>query len=100
MTKEQPGQRARRRSFTGQRLDQTLHYLRWQLFRALEAAMYSFILLFPVDWFQEHLAAEAAHYLLPTLVQRLTHRPEVPLQWRCQQLLTVIGGQPEEMTSP
>ncbi|MEV5086159.1 hypothetical protein AB0K74_48435, partial [Streptomyces sp. NPDC056159] len=37
----------------------------------------------PVDWLQEHLAAEATHYLFPTLVQRLRHRPEVPLQWRC-----------------
>jgi len=26
-------------------------------------------------------------------VQRLTHRAEVPLQWRCQQLLTVITGE-------
>ncbi|MFB7112761.1 hypothetical protein [Streptomyces sp. NPDC056190] len=47
----------------------------------------------PVDWLQEHLAAEATHYLFPTLVQRLRHRPEVPLQWGCQQLLTVRTGE-------
>ncbi|CCA56976.1 hypothetical protein SVEN_3690 [Streptomyces venezuelae ATCC 10712] len=23
--------------------------------------------------------------MLPTIVQRLTHRPEVPLRWRCRQ---------------
>ena len=45
------------------------------------------------NWLQEHLAAEATHYLFPTLVQRLRHRSEVPLQWRCQQLLTVSTGE-------
>ncbi|GAA1079382.1 hypothetical protein GCM10009665_80160 [Kitasatospora nipponensis] len=30
---------------------------------------------------------------MPTLVQRLGHRPDVPLQWRCQQLLTVNTGE-------
>lgn len=47
----------------------------------------------PVDWLQEHLAVEATHDLFPTLVQRLTHRPEVPLQWTSQQLLTVSTGE-------
>lgn len=56
---------------------------------AQEAAMHGFSQRLPVDWLREHLAAEATHYLFPTLVHRLTHRPEVPLQWRCQQLLTV-----------
>jgi hypothetical protein len=61
---------------------------------AQEAAIHGFSQRLPVDWLQEHLAAEATHYLFPTLVQRLRHRPEVPLQWRCQQLLTVrTGGQ-------
>ncbi|MGW6404968.1 hypothetical protein [Streptomyces sp. NPDC055134] len=60
---------------------------------AQEAAMHGFSQRLPVDWLQEHLAAEATHYLFPTLVQRLTHRPEVPLQWRCQQLLTVRTGE-------
>ena len=55
--------------------------------------MHSFSQRLPVDWLREHLAAEATHYLFPTLVQRLTHRPEVPLQWRCQQLLTVRTGE-------
>ncbi len=55
--------------------------------------MHSFSQRLPVDWLQEHLAAEATHYLFPTLVQRLRHRPEVPLQWRCQQLLTVSTGE-------
>lgn len=58
---------------------------------AQEAAMHGQRL--PVDWLREHLAAKATHYLFPTLVQRLTHRPEVPLQWRCQQLLTVSTGE-------
>jgi hypothetical protein len=60
---------------------------------AQEAGTYGFSQRLPVDWLQEHLAAEATHYLFPTLVQRLTHRPEVPTQWRCQQLLTVSTGE-------
>ncbi len=60
---------------------------------AQEAAMHGFSQRLPVDWLREHLAAEATHYLFPTLVQRLMHRPEVPLQWRCQQLLTVSTGE-------
>jgi hypothetical protein len=46
--------------------------------------MHGFSQRLPVDRLQEHLAAEATHYLFPTLVQRLRHRPEVPLQWRCR----------------
>ncbi|MFM9592606.1 hypothetical protein ACKI1J_36910 [Streptomyces scabiei] len=60
---------------------------------AQEAVMHSFSQRLPVDWLREHLAREATHYLFPTLVQRLTHRPEMPLQWRCQQLLTVNTGE-------
>lgn len=55
--------------------------------------MHGFSQRLPVDWLQEHLAAEATHYLVPTLVQRLTHRPETPFQWRCQQLLAVNTGE-------
>lgn len=55
--------------------------------------MHGFSQRLPVDWLKEHLAAEATHYLFPTLVQRLTHRPEVLLQWRCQQLLTFSTGE-------
>ncbi|MDQ1068813.1 hypothetical protein QFZ32_004253 [Streptomyces canus] len=55
--------------------------------------MHGFSQRLPVDWLREHLAAEATHYLFPTLVQRLTHRPETPLQWRCQKLLTVNTGE-------
>lgn len=60
---------------------------------AQEAATHRFSQRLPVDWLQEHLAAEATHYLFPTLVQRLRHRPGVPMQWRCQQLLTVSTGE-------
>ncbi|GAA2158193.1 hypothetical protein GCM10009760_61000 [Kitasatospora kazusensis] len=60
---------------------------------AQEAAVHGFSRRLPADWLQEHLAADATHYLFPTLVQRLSHRPEVPLQWRCQQLLTVRTGE-------
>ncbi|MFJ6518636.1 hypothetical protein ACIQJ4_10335 [Streptomyces filamentosus] len=60
---------------------------------AQEAAVHSFSQRLPVDWLREHLAAEATHYLFPTLVQRLTHRPAMPRQWRCQQLLTVSTGE-------
>ncbi|MGW8556130.1 hypothetical protein [Streptomyces tubercidicus] len=60
---------------------------------AQEAAMHGFSQRLPVDWLRENLAAEATHYLFPALVQRLRHRPEVPLQWRCQQLLTVRTGE-------
>lgn len=55
--------------------------------------MHGFSQRLPVDWLQEHLAAEATHYLFPTLVQHLRHRPEMPMQWRCQQLLTVRTGE-------
>ncbi|MGK5628216.1 hypothetical protein [Streptomyces sp. URMC 123] len=58
-----------------------------------EAAAYRFSQRLPVDWLREHLAADATHYLLPTLVQRLTHRPETPRQWRCQLLMTVRSGE-------
>ncbi|WP_406110752.1 hypothetical protein OG698_01500 [Streptomyces sp. NBC_01003] len=47
----------------------------------------------PVDWLRKHLAAEAKHYLVPTLVHQLRHRPEVSPQWRCQLLLTVTTGE-------
>ncbi|MEU9794799.1 hypothetical protein AB0E27_30080 [Streptomyces sparsogenes] len=60
---------------------------------AQEAALHSFSQRLPVDWLLDHLAAEATHYLFPTLVQRLTHRPGTPLQWRCRQLLTVNTGE-------
>jgi hypothetical protein len=60
---------------------------------AQEADAHGFSQRLPVDWLQEHLAAEATHYLFPTVIQRLGHRPEVPLQWRCQQLLTVRTGE-------
>ncbi|MFD9367394.1 hypothetical protein ACFWA6_06740 [Streptomyces sp. NPDC060020] len=60
---------------------------------AQEAAVHRFSQRLPVDWLQENLDAEATHYLFPALVQRLTHRPEMPLQWRCQQLLTVSTGE-------
>lgn len=60
---------------------------------AQEAATHGFSQRLPVDWLREHLAADATHYLFPTLVQWLTHRPETPLQWRCQQLLTVSTGE-------
>lgn len=60
---------------------------------AQEAALHRFSQRLPVDWLREHLAAEATHYLFPTVVQRLTHRPEVPVQWRCQQLLTLSTGE-------
>ncbi|MBM7168703.1 hypothetical protein JQK87_09825 [Streptomyces sp. G44] len=60
---------------------------------AQEAAMYGFSQRLPVDWLREHLAADTTHYLFPTLVQRLTHRPETPVQWRCRQLLTVSTGE-------
>jgi len=58
-----------------------------------EAATCGFSQRLPVDWLQEHLAAEATHYLFPTLVHRLRHRPEVSPQWRCQLLLTVSTGE-------
>ncbi|MFE9573593.1 hypothetical protein ACFYMW_34540 [Streptomyces sp. NPDC006692] len=49
---------------------------------AQEAAIHGFSQRLPVDWLREHLAADATHYLFPTLVQRLTHRPETPLRRR------------------
>ncbi|MFB6879006.1 hypothetical protein [Streptomyces sp. NPDC056323] len=60
---------------------------------AQEAAVHGFSQRLPVDWLREHLATEATHYLFPTLVQRLMHRIDVPVQWRCQQLLTVSTGE-------
>ncbi|MEU6104486.1 hypothetical protein [Streptomyces flaveolus] len=60
---------------------------------AREAATHGFSQRLPVDWLQQHLATEATHYLLPTIIQRLTHRPEMPVQWRCRQLLTVNTGE-------
>ncbi|WP_310725935.1 hypothetical protein [Streptomyces sp. N2A] len=58
-----------------------------------EAATCGFSQRLPVDWRQEHLAAEATHYLFPTVVHQLRHRPEVSPQWRCQVLLRVRTGE-------
>jgi hypothetical protein len=58
-----------------------------------EAATCGFSQRLPVDWLREHLSAEGTHYLFPTLVHRLRHRPEVSPQWRCQLLLTVRTGE-------
>ncbi|WP_329385057.1 hypothetical protein [Streptomyces sp. NBC_01716] len=58
-----------------------------------EAAVCGFSQRLPVDWLQEHLAAEATHYLFPALVHQLSHRPEVSPQWRCELLLTVRTGE-------
>jgi hypothetical protein len=58
-----------------------------------EAATCGFSQRLPVDWLREHLATEATHYLFPTLVHQLRHRPEVSPQWRCQLLLTVTTGE-------
>ncbi|MBL1101848.1 hypothetical protein [Streptomyces coffeae] len=58
-----------------------------------EAAGRGFSRRLPVDWLREHLAAQATHYLFPTLVHRLRHRPEVSPQCRCQLLLTVSTGE-------
>ncbi|MGW1893979.1 hypothetical protein ACWCP6_27545 [Streptomyces sp. NPDC002004] len=60
---------------------------------AQEAATCGFSQRLPVDWLQRHLSAGATHYLFPTLVHRLRHRPEVSPQWRCQLLLTVRTGE-------
>ncbi|NGO86879.1 hypothetical protein [Streptomyces sp. 196(2019)] len=60
---------------------------------AREAAAHGFSQRLPAGWLREHLAPEATHYLVPTLVQRLTHRAEMPVQWRCRQLLTVSTGE-------
>ncbi|MEU3976727.1 hypothetical protein [Streptomyces bacillaris] len=60
---------------------------------AREAAAHGFSQGLPADWLREHLAPEATHHLVPTLVQRLTHRAEMPVQWRCRQLLTVSTGE-------
>jgi hypothetical protein len=58
-----------------------------------EAATLGFSQRLPVDWLRAHLATEATHYLVPTLVHQLRHRPEVSPQWRCQLLLTVSTGE-------
>ncbi|WP_030807801.1 hypothetical protein [Streptomyces sp. NRRL S-337] len=58
-----------------------------------EAATCGFSQRLPVDWLQEHLAAEATHYLFPTVVHQLRHRPEVSPQWRCPVLLRVRTGE-------
>ncbi|MEV7022640.1 hypothetical protein [Kitasatospora sp. NPDC093558] len=47
----------------------------------------------PVAWLREHLAPEATHYVVPVLVHRLSHRPEVSPHWRCRLLLTVRSGE-------
>src|SRR5512147_2927570 len=58
-----------------------------------EAAICGFSQRLPVNWIQEHLAVAATHYLFPTLVHPLRHRPQVSPQWRCLLLLTVSTGE-------
>ncbi|MEU4495580.1 hypothetical protein AB0F96_19520 [Streptomyces sp. NPDC023998] len=58
-----------------------------------EAARLGFSRRLPVDWLREHVAATAVHYLFPTLVHQLSHRPEVSPQWRCELLMTVRTGE-------
>ncbi|MET8170181.1 hypothetical protein ABZT34_39120 [Streptomyces sp. NPDC005329] len=57
-----------------------------------EAARLGFSQRLPADWLREHAGAEAVHYLFPAMEHRLTHRPDVPPQWRCELLLTVRTG--------
>ncbi|MER5890591.1 hypothetical protein ABT160_42765 [Streptomyces sp. NPDC001941] len=58
-----------------------------------EAATLGFSQRLPVHWLRKHLDAEATHYVCPTIVHQLRHRPEVSPQWRCQLLLTVTTGE-------
>ncbi|AWW35323.1 hypothetical protein [Streptomyces cadmiisoli] len=58
-----------------------------------EAARLGFSQRLPVDWLREHAQAAAVHYLFPAMEHRLSHRPEVSPQWRCELLLTVRTGE-------
>ncbi|MFD9482627.1 hypothetical protein ACFWBX_01065 [Streptomyces sp. NPDC059991] len=58
-----------------------------------EAATCGFSQRLPVDWVHKHVGTGATHYLFPSLVQQLSHRPEVGPQWRCRLLLTVRTGE-------
>ncbi|CDR13312.1 hypothetical protein GCM10022420_088860 [Streptomyces iranensis] len=58
-----------------------------------EAARLGFSQRLPVDWLRERAAVAAVHYLFPGLEHRLSHRPEVSPQWRCELLLTVRTGE-------
>ncbi|MFF2130876.1 hypothetical protein ACFVW1_37055 [Streptomyces olivochromogenes] len=63
------------------------------LFLEEEAARLGFSQRLPVDWLREQAAVAAVHYLFPVLEHRLSHRPEVSPQWRCELLLTVRTGE-------
>ncbi|WP_328663243.1 hypothetical protein [Streptomyces sp. NBC_00328] len=58
-----------------------------------EAARLGFSQRLPADWLREHVQAAAVHYLFPAMEHRLSHRPEVSPQWRCELLLTVWTGE-------
>ncbi|MFI1398562.1 hypothetical protein [Streptomyces sp. NPDC020681] len=58
-----------------------------------EAARLGFSQRLPADWLQKHADAESVHYLFPAMEHRLSHRPEVSPQWRCELLLTVRTGE-------
>ncbi|MFI1869959.1 hypothetical protein [Streptomyces jumonjinensis] len=58
-----------------------------------EAARLGFSQRLPVEWLREHTAVGAVHCLFPALEHRLSHRPEVSPQWRCELLLTVRTGE-------
>ncbi|WRZ88169.1 hypothetical protein OHB54_03355 [Streptomyces sp. NBC_01007] len=57
-----------------------------------EAARLGFSQRLPAGWLREHAAAEAVHHLFPAMEHRLSHRPELSPQWRCELLLKVRTG--------
>jgi len=47
----------------------------------------------PEQWLREEIAADAVHYAVPVLVHQLTHRPELPDQFRCLVFLETVEGE-------
>lgn len=47
----------------------------------------------PVDWLDQNLDPGGHHYLHPALEHRFSHRPDVPVHWRCELLLALRDGE-------
>lgn len=45
------------------------------------------------EWLASRISGHGRHYLRPSLVHQLAHRPEVNPQWRCEVLITMRDGE-------
>jgi hypothetical protein len=45
------------------------------------------------EWLASRISGNGPHYLRPSLVHQLSHRPDANPQWRCEVLITMRDGE-------